>query len=386
MPAVEVGQPVSATADFNGDGLLDVAIFDAGNTGQHPTEGGYFGGEPHLLLSDGGAWSHSWALRDAVEYANPDFCWPECTTVLHAKHATAGDHDGDGDIDMYVESAGGYGNPNPHVMVNHGTATFSIDASDTRRADPVVWGPGDWRYASQLLVDLDGDGFDDLVMGQLRRIDNNQDELASVVWMNDGTGQFPAGNATALPYAAWNEGWTFVKTIAAHDLDADGEVELLLVHERGMVEPDPDEETSTGRYLQVLSRDGAWTDVTDDWFPDQSATGAIQHPDGGANRAMPHSLHLGDLDGDGDEDLLLGGVDLAISDASPAVYLRTEAGFQAEAADLFTSGAPIGNNAEPIDLDGDGRLDLVWFDFDVGEDGTPGTGDERTEVKSVLRR
>ena len=37
---------------------------------------------------------------------------------------------------------------------------------------------------------MNGDGLMDLVLGQLRRIDNGQDELASRVVLNDGTGSF----------------------------------------------------------------------------------------------------------------------------------------------------------------------------------------------------
>ncbi len=49
--------PIGATADFNNDGILDIAIIDQGdNTKGQMSQGGYIGGEPILLLSNGTKW------------------------------------------------------------------------------------------------------------------------------------------------------------------------------------------------------------------------------------------------------------------------------------------------------------------------------------------
>lgn len=50
---VALASGIGVTADFTGDGIDDIALFDAGNgeLGQHP-EGGYSGGAPQMLVGD----------------------------------------------------------------------------------------------------------------------------------------------------------------------------------------------------------------------------------------------------------------------------------------------------------------------------------------------
>ena len=45
---------------------------------------------------------------------------------LHLKSATSGDIDGDGDIDLWVDSIGG-ANVSSHFLVNNGDGTFTVD-------------------------------------------------------------------------------------------------------------------------------------------------------------------------------------------------------------------------------------------------------------------
>lgn len=387
---VRAAAPLGAVADFNSDGVPDVAVFDAGESesGQRP-EGGYEGGVPHLLLSVDGQrqWRASAALRRAIVEADPDHCWPQCTEALHLKAVTAGDIDGDGDVDLYVESGGGYDNPAPHFLIHEGldeagAPRFRVDASEARRDHALIWGEsGYWRYATHQLVDMDADGDLDLVMGQLRRIHNGQDALASRVAYNDGAGRFSLARSVALPYARWNEGWTYVKAIAPVDLDADGDVDLVLAHERGNVIPDPEGVGNTGRYLQILLRDGeGFEDVTDAWLGAQPDTTASAVEPYGANHNLPHLMEWVDVDGDGLRDVFMGEAG-PVGSHAPMLYLGlAEGGFEAQPPSMFTSGDWFGEQARLIDLDGDGGLDVVHIDLLPGADGVYGTGDEVSQI------
>ena len=102
---------------------------------------------------------------------------------LHLKSATSGDIEGDGDVDLWVDSIGGR-NVSSHFMVNNGDGTFTVDEA---RAPPVLrynW-PEGWYHRQGRLVDLDDDGDLDLALGQSRKITPENMNQFSIVMVND---------------------------------------------------------------------------------------------------------------------------------------------------------------------------------------------------------
>jgi hypothetical protein len=105
-------------------------------------------------------------------------------------------------------------------MINQGDATFVADGSDERISRTIIGGDtGRWRYDAHRLSDMDGDGALDLVLGQLRRPRNGQDALASKIVFNDGTGRFRREQVRELPHASFFDGWTYVRSLQAGDLN-----------------------------------------------------------------------------------------------------------------------------------------------------------------------
>ena len=269
-----VGPPIPVVADFNGDGRPDVAIFDRGIA---LSNANYSGSPPILLLSGSDGRLHrSSALADAVailhqrypffgQYGGPN---------LHVYVAVAGDIDNDGDIDIWVESCGG-NNACSHFLVNNGDGTFTAD--EGRVSGEALRGPPGqfWRYWGAALVDMDGDGFLDLVLGQLRGslADGRQDLATSAVFLNDRTGYFPGAGSLRLPQPDFNLAFTVVESLTVTDIDADGLKDIVLAHRR-RESTDISVVPFTGRYIQILINQGGgqFVDEAPARMGDQSAT------------------------------------------------------------------------------------------------------------------
>jgi hypothetical protein len=382
--------PLGVTADFNADGRPDVAVIDAGNIerGQAGT-GGYYGEEPILLLSTpDGHLTMSDALALAVLdaerrlYANPG-------RELHAKYASAGDIDNDGDIDLFVESGGGFENLPPHFMINNADGSFTADFSDARISQRMLVGDsGRWRHDANELADMDGDGALDLLLGQLRRINNQQDGLRSKVIFNDGSGHFREANTVHLPLPDFNDGWAYAGSILAADVNGDGRRDIAIAYTRGQNDLTPNATTLMGRYIQILIGQGnrSFTDESAARMGSQAATMTPTSPVYGFNIASLRGMKHVDVNGDGFADLVMGLSVAAVGPEAPLIHLGDGAGvFSTMDPNLFTGGQTyFGEYALPIDLDGDGLLDFAHSDLLPGPDGVYNTGDERSRIISTL--
>ena len=311
-------------------------------------------------------------LRPDLGYSGP--------ADLHLKSATSGDIDGDGDIDLWVDSIGGR-NVSSHFMVNNGDGTFTVDEA---RAPPELrynW-PEGWYHLQGHLVDLDDDGDLDLALGQSRKITPGNMNQFSIVMVNDGAGHYPA--RIELPHPAFNEGYTQVTGQTHFDIDGDGLQDLLLAHLRN------DESLpnlpATGRYVQVLVNRGgtSFADETAAWLGDQSATTPERAPNG-EPLYNAGELRMQDIDRDGCADLVVQR-GAHVRTESPLVYRNDGSGrFQAMSPVPFVGSAPyFGYRAVTADVNGDAAIDFVVPVRDFGPDGRGGTADDFTLLATLL--
>ncbi|MCA9737075.1 MAG: VCBS repeat-containing protein, partial [Gemmatimonadetes bacterium] len=197
---------------------------------------------------------------------------------------------------------------------NDGTGRFT---------DGGTFGQAEWSTRNVTVADLDGDRRPDVIVANRGGPDNRAENH---VCLNDGTGRVP--DCTVLSGNS-------ATTIAAGDLDGDGDIDLVVPH-----------------------RDGGQSEV---FLNDGRGRFAAPLPLGPPDAAT-RAVAIGDITGDGRPDLVLG------DGSRGGALLYTNAG-----AGGFTGPEPIGDEADTpyaiaiADLNGDGTLDVI-----LGNRETPG--------------
>ena len=222
---------------------------------------------------------------------------------------TSGDLDGDGDIDLAVANFFGF---DVTVLLNDGSAGFSEAPGSPLPAGNVPF--------SITTGDLDGDGDLDLAVA-------NENDDNVIILFNDGSAGF--SEAPGSPIAVGDE----PQSVAAGDLDNDGDLDLAVAN-------------FSGDNVTVLLNDGS-----------AGFGEAVGSPVTVDNE--PTSVIVGDLDGDSDLDLAVAN----FSGDNVTVLLNDGGAGFSEAA-----GSPIAAGNGPFsitrgDLDGDGDLDLATANF-----------------------
>ena len=256
----------------------------------------------------------------------------DAQTVTVLSTPSFGDLDGDGDLDLVSGSANG----SFSYFENTGTATSPAFASRTGSANPLDgMAVGSEVQSAPALGDLDGDGDLDLVAGDY------SSHLLDY-FENTGTATGPAfiertGSANPLsddpaPFARLRPSFG--------DLDGDGDGDLVV---------------ASGDEFLYAENTGSATNAAFILH-----TGA-PNPLAGHEVGIRATASLGDLDGDGDLDLVAGEIDGVFScfentgSAVSAVFVhRTGAGCPLHLQDVGTESSP-----SLADLDGDGDVDLV---------------------------
>ena len=230
-----------------------------------------------------------------------------------------GDVNGDGLDDLYAAQPGGM----PNLLFVQREDGSAEDRSAAAGVDFLD------NTQSALLVDLDGDGDQDLVVGMTPDL---------VLLANDGDGNFSLRRTLSTPD---------VYSMAAADYDEDGDLDLYLCSyvEPASAEalPTPYHDANNGRPNLMLRNDGdfAFVDAT-------AETGLDQN-----NRRFSFAASWEDYDEDGDVDLYVandfGRNNLYRNDGGHFVDVAGEAGVEDISAGMGVSWG---------DYDGDGLFDV----------------------------
>jgi hypothetical protein len=276
------------------------------------------------------------AAGATLAYANgQSFHFVEESARLGPDHSPPGtsttdvklvDVDGDGDLDLYLaEGTDSIAGRPDRLLVNDGTGVFTDETA--ARVPP----PNDKNSTAADFGDVDGDGDVDALIANV---------LGEDLLLNDGSGTFVLANGQIPPPIVIPSQGRFdiSADIRLADVDGDGDLDALLSNENPF-NPSP----TGGEQNRLWINDGAgvFTDDTAARLPARNdQTGAI----------VP-----GDLDGDGDLDLVV------LDRGQDFVLINTDGlgHYADETATRFPVVTDTSRGGGLSDFDGDGDLDLV---------------------------
>ena len=308
LPPAVANSTKADFGDLDGDGDLDAIVANLG--------------PEQLLRNDHGTFADA-----STQLPSPPPPFLQDITA----DARLADVDGDGDLDILLSNENPF-NPSPNgggqnrVLINDGSAVFT-DGTAARL--PVATD----QTGAMLPGDIDGDGDMDIVV-----LNRGQDK----VLVNDGTGVFTDETAARFPVTADTS-----RGGGLDDLDGDGDVDLVVANSRN--EP----------VALYLNEAGAFV-----------VSASVPSPRPGETMA---GLELVDLDEDGDLDIYVANAGPFVAghgfDGGPDRYFRNNG--RARFADRTATHFPViddpTTDAAFGDIDGDGDLDLV-----VGNSGAKG--------------
>jgi hypothetical protein len=319
---------LGVVGDLNGDGRLD--MFSPGGEDDF--------GDP--------------AVPSSLLLSQPDGTYRDASALLPGLEDTivgcsgVGDVNGDGYLDIYVGSVGSETSLiAPYFLLNNGGTSFTRTSSNL---------PADIAllrvlYFTCALVDVDGDGHPDLVLG------GRGTKAPSQILLNDGHGDFTKRPPVPLPPGLFDgpDLNTINLSYVVIDLNGDGVPDLVVAQ----TQFNPDH---VGHGIQALINDGhgGFTDQTTAYI--RNAVDPAHNWIGG--------LAVGDLNGDGIPDIYVGGIilnrDHTHPPIDPPVFAWVSDGLGHWNPMTLQDLDPNWDGDQPInyifkDIDGDGLPDLI---------------------------
>jgi hypothetical protein len=293
------------TADLDGDGHLDLVMANGGN---HFVAGP---SAPQAIFFGNGTGT----------FADGNAAFADMAPSLVRQVAVA-DFDGDGRLDVYMP--GGYGNTDDQLFMQHAPRAFANE--------PTRVGAGRSTAGGVHAGDIDNDGDIDLVIADWGVHPNPPATPVTVrILLNDGTGQFTPGATLASP------GGTTASDIDLQDVNGDFALDIVLNNRNGQSR------------LYTNDGKGTFTDVTE----------SLAFP----RKRGPYSFNaeLCDVDADGDLDLLFDNAALSVPGGHATQLLINDGSgrFTDETDRIVGESRSDDNQVKCGDVDGDGDFDLV---------------------------
>ena len=337
-PHDQAGEALAAPGDVDGDGYADILL---------GADGAGAGGAAYLVR---GPVSGDLGLLDAdLTFEGLDDSDRFGTSV-----GGAGDVNADGFPDLLV---GAYG---VDTIAYVGGAAYLLHGGDALDEDvssaaAVLYGEGEWGYAGYFVGgagDVDGDGYDDVLVGAWYYTHTIEQQGATYLVRGPVTGEHSLGDADVRFYGLQEGAYLGRSGAGAGDVDGDGLDDVLLSAFRA----DAPTGNDAGTVYVLLGPvpDGSTLDDADATYVGEDAGDYFGQYVGA----------LGDTDGDGYDDVGVGAVYFDGTDHSlGAAYVfhgpMTASTFGARLTGERT-GDQVGDSFAGVgDVDGDGKGDFL---------------------------
>lgn len=308
---------IAITGDFNGDGKPDLFV------GGHGYDQSPFAGEADWLLLSGST------IKRTARIAAPG-----AKTFTHATATADIDHDGVDDVYVGVLCCSTQG---PYLLMGR---KGGVPTADTKRLPAAVTGRTS-VYTAAAFVDVDRDGWPDLVLGS-----DGAGTGTSVYYRNVG-GSFAGSSPIPLPAGLFGQPGTIVVDILPMDVDGDGWDDLVL----SSTKRSPFYE-GFGAQVLINNRAGRFRDETASRMPN-----AGKEPTGAWRQKFVRADLFGDRIGD-----IVGHRFCPSKAGSTIAWINDGSGrFTAltRSAIMPTDTSEDCGLWLPIDVNGDGRSDLA---------------------------
>ena len=293
----------SISADFNGDNSSDVAVGSPGEGVGSLSKAGLI----HVVFGGSGGWSNTQNI-----YQGND-SWPgyaEAGDEFGAALA-AGDFDNDGFDDLVVgvpgESIGSRNNAGL-VMVTYGSSNGLENPENIYQNTPGVKGgsePGDLFGSSLATGDINGDGYDDLVVGVPGEGIGSRDDAGAInILYGSASGitadndQFFSQNSPGIRGGS-EPGDLFGYAVDVFDIDADGYDDVII----GVPGEGIGSRNNAG-LVHILYGSASGASGDNDGLFHQNSSGWPGASETGDR--FGYAVDAADIDGDGIGDLIIG--------------------------------------------------------------------------------
>lgn len=260
------------------------------------------------------------------------------------------DADNDGDIDLMVHTVDNFNDPiernlNWKLLVNNLVETGSLSFSLGNGSIPNFKGLDNSTFIySPVVLDINFDGLDDIFYGGPKYDSQFVDEIIPYsVLINEGANSFIDASNDVI---VGSMGLTHVREISTADFNGDTYMDIL-ISSHGY-----DSGALSGEKNQLLLGDGTGKLVLDE---------GKQQPFN--YLGFTHSHDFGDIDGDGDIDIILSDITGSDVDGQAPIQILLNDGnanFSRRSTSIeIDTGSPFIVSTKLTDLNDDGFLDLV---------------------------
>ena len=280
---------------------------------------------------------------------------PGFPLAVNAHSLAVGDIDGDGNDDIIVSQGGSEGG---FQLIQEDDNSFSLSMNEFLQGISTGYWKnddgtdGDNGISSQILIDVNADGFDDLVVGW-----GHTGSTSAYVFINQ-SGEFSLDEKKQIPPSIYGVDNQQALKILSADFDHDGDPDLAIQYVRQVP-------FYGGSYWQILENDGSgkFIDKTDQ-ISGQGELNAF-----GQRQTHAHFGQLIDVNKDGHIDLAT----YRTSNNNPLFYLNDGLGnFEILEVPTAKVGSTPGGNKPALysDFDGDDRLEFISMNQYENTDGT----------------